>query len=161
MLAHIAGVFSLCIAATIAGPIVARQACTNEMKINACKAEIQTIRSHSLADAAKIPLAPLATRTFYVTPSELGGVTLPPINVGITADTVRGELVALATILNAGVPQGSDSYIVNPNGTVTSDFIQTDRVALPSEQVREIHEFNDACQITKITGYVHGKLLGL
>lgn len=49
---------------------------------------------------------------------------LPPVNVGFTAETVRAELVLLATLLNAGVPQGSDSYIVNSNGTVTSDFIQ-------------------------------------
>lgn len=51
-------------------------------------------------------------------------MTFPPINVGVTAETVRLELVALATALNADVPQGSDSYIVNNNGTVTSDFIQ-------------------------------------
>lgn len=58
-------------------------------------------------------------------PAELGGtVTLPPVNVGITADTVRLELVALATILNAGVPQGSGSYINNANGSVTVDYIQ-------------------------------------
>lgn len=49
---------------------------------------------------------------------------LPPVNVGFTAETVRAELVLLATLLDADVPQGSDSYIVNANGTVTSDFIQ-------------------------------------
>ena len=56
-------------------------------------------------------------------PAELG-TQLPPVNVGVTATTVRLELVGLATVLDAGVPQGSDSYIVNSNGTVTSDFIQ-------------------------------------
>ena len=53
-----------------------------------------------------------------------GGVALPPVNVGVTADTVRSELVGLATVLNAGVPAGSVQYIDNTNGTVTSDFVQ-------------------------------------
>ncbi|KAL9593357.1 MAG: hypothetical protein Q9219_007588 [cf. Caloplaca sp. 3 TL-2023] len=48
--------------------------------------EIKTIHSYSALDAAQIPLAPLASRTFFITPSELGGaVTLPPVNVGVTA----------------------------------------------------------------------------
>ena len=51
-------------------------------------------------------------------------MTLPPANVGVAAGTVRAELVALATVLNAGVPPGSVSYINNANGSVTSDFIQ-------------------------------------
>lgn len=54
-------------------------------------------------------------------------MTTPPINTGVTADTVRAELVLLATVLDAGVPEGSDSYIVNQNGTVTADFIQVSR----------------------------------
>lgn len=49
--------------------------------------------------------------------------------------------------------------------TVTSEtdvlFLQTDRLVLPAVQVREIHEFNDACEITKITGYVNGPLVDL
>lgn len=111
-------------------------------------------------------------------PSELGGaVTLPPINVGVTADTVRQELVVLATVLNAGVPPNSVSYTNNANGSVTVDFIQvyrclipenhcltndikTDRIVLPRSSVREIHEFNQStCQITRITGYVHGNVI--
>ena len=82
-----------------------------------------------------------------------------PINVGVTADTVRAELVILATALNAGVPQGSDKYQVNANNTVTVDFIQTDRIALPRTHVREIHRIDTStCQISKIVGYVHGPL---
>jgi hypothetical protein len=34
--------------------------------------------------------------------------------------------------------------------------MQTDNIALPYVHVREIHEFNDACEITSILGYVHG-----
>ena len=122
------------------------------MKIAAIKQEIKTISSHSAVDAALIPLAPLASRTFLITygppvlhfefagflfkltqdmkhrPSELGGgVTLPPVNVGVTAATVRVDLVALATAINANVPGGETAgtdYIVNANGTVTSDFVQ-------------------------------------
>ena len=82
-----------------------------------------------------------------------------PINVGVTADTIRQELVVLATVLNAGVPAGSDTYICNANGTVTSDFIQTDQIALPMTHVREVHSFDDSqCEISKIIGYVHGPL---
>ena len=58
-------------------------------------------------------------------PQELG-VALPPINVGVAADIIRAELVALATALNAKVPGGETAgtkYIVNANGTVTSDFV--------------------------------------
>ena len=47
-----------------------------------------------------------------------------PANVGVTAATVRSELVVLATALNAGVPASSVRYIFNANGTATSDFIQ-------------------------------------
>lgn len=54
-------------------------------------------------------------------------MTLPPVNVGVTAGTVRLELVTLATVLNAGVPQGSDSYINNANGSVTVDYLQVRR----------------------------------
>ena len=63
-----AGVLTLLMAATtLATPLTTRATCTDTDKINACKAEIQTIRSHSADDAAKIPLAPLASRTFYIT----------------------------------------------------------------------------------------------
>lgn len=37
--------------------------------------------------------------------------------------------------------------------------IQTDRIALPRVQVREIHYFNEACQIAEIIGFVHGSLI--
>lgn len=153
--------------------------CRCDDKIAAVKQEIATIRSHTLADANKIPLTPAATRTFLITyafplsppnssmlltnsrPNELNAATVP-INVGVTADTVRTELVVLATALNAGVPQGSDSYTCNANGTVTVDYVQTDVVALPRSQVREIHSFDDeACQISNIIGYVHGALTGV
>ena len=58
----------------------------------------------------------------YRRPDELG-VTLPPINVGVTAGTVRAELVALGTALNARVPGGA-RYVQNADGTVTANFIQ-------------------------------------
>lgn len=44
------------------------------------------------------------------------------VNVGVTADTVRAELVSLATVLNAGVK--NPHVYCNANGTATSDFIQ-------------------------------------
>ncbi|KAI1357764.1 hypothetical protein F5Y08DRAFT_323443 [Xylaria arbuscula] len=136
-----------------------RQACTYARRQSGVAQEIKTISSHFLADAAEIPLAPLASRTFFVTPSELG-VALPPINVGLTADTVRTELVILGAVLNANVPAHSVHYINNSNGSVTVDFIQIDSNVLPHEQVREIHEFDQrSCQITKITGYVHGPVI--
>jgi hypothetical protein len=89
------------------------------------------------------------------------------VNVGVTADTVRAELVSLATVLNAGVK--NPHVYCNANGTATSDFIQvsfikrqsqragadterTDRIALPYCHVRELHTFNAACQIKTIVG---------
>ncbi|KAF2482868.1 hypothetical protein BDY17DRAFT_309974 [Neohortaea acidophila] len=139
----------------------ARQSCTFAQKVAGIQHEIDTITSHSFTDANQIPLAPLATRTFLVTPAELGGkVTLPPINVGVTAETVRAELVGLATVLFASVPGPNHAtYINNANGSVTADFIQNDNIVLPSEHVREIHYFNSDCQITEILGYVNGPLI--
>jgi hypothetical protein len=79
--------------------------------------------------------------------------------VGVTAETIRKELVVLATALDAGVPQGSDQYTVSSNDTVTVDYIQTDRLALPRVNVREVHSFDvSSCRIAKIVGYVHGPL---
>lgn len=152
-----------------------RNSCTAAQRIAAVKAEIATIRSHTAADAAKIPLTETASRTFFVTyvnsrsprfailtvsgrPDEANAVAVP-VNVGVTAETVRSELVVLATALNAGVPEGSDHYTVNPNNTVTVDYIQTNRIALPRVNVREIHSIDTStCQISKIVGYVHGPL---
>ena len=120
---------SLCSVFTSAHPVESSQleerqgGCTFEQKKAAIQAEINTITSHSLADAAKIPLDPLASRTFYITPSELG-ITLPPVNVGVTAGTVRTELVALGTALGAAVPGNKATYIQNSDGSVTSNFIQ-------------------------------------
>lgn len=65
-------------------------------------------------------------------PNELPEVTLE-VNVGVTAETVRLELVALATALDAGVPKNSVHFINNANGTVTSDFIQVRIVLLLEE----------------------------
>lgn len=111
--------------------------CTFEQKTAAIQAEINTISSHSLSDANKIPLDPLASRTFYITPSELG-VTLPPVNVGVTAGTVRTELVALGTALGAAVPGNKATYIDNGDGSVTSNFIQ---VRLSSRAVRGLRYY--------------------
>ena len=78
---------------------------------------------------------------------------------GVNRPTTVGVLVGLGTFLQAGVPQGSDHYQVNHNGTVTVDYIQTDGVVLQEVDVREIHSFDEAaCQITGITGYVRGSL---
>lgn len=52
------------------------------------------------------------------------------VNAGVTAAGVRTELVALATALNAGV-EDAHVFCDNNNGTATSDYIQTDRIALP------------------------------
>lgn len=72
--------------------------------------------------------------------------------------STRAVLVVLGAILEADVPQGSDHYTVNPNGTITVDYIQTDGIALQKVDVREIHSFNDNCQITGITGYIRGNI---
>ncbi|KAK5696074.1 hypothetical protein LTR97_008494 [Elasticomyces elasticus] len=157
-------IYLMCAAALAHGsPIQERtsssSSCSSAARIAAVKAEIQTIRSHTVADAAKIPLTPFASRTFIITPNEVNAVTLPPVNVGVTADTVRAELVILATAINAGVPVGSDKYQVNSNNTVTVDYVQTDVIALPRSQVREIHTIDPStCQISNILGYVHGAL---
>lgn len=44
-----------------------RAGCTFAMKKAAIQHEIDTISSHSFSDANQIPLAPTASRTFYVT----------------------------------------------------------------------------------------------
>lgn len=36
--------------------------------------------------------------------------------------------------------------------------VKTDTLLLPYVHVREVHEFNDACEITSIVGYIHGDL---
>ncbi|KAM3425770.1 hypothetical protein BST61_g7700 [Cercospora zeina] len=142
----------------------AAPACTSDRKISAIKQELRTIISHSFADAALIPLAPLASRTFIIMPTELQAFLAVgvPANVGFTAETVRAELVALATALDADVPGGPDDgavFTVNGNGTVTVDFVQTDRIVLPRVDVREIHAFNERCEITKILGFVRGNVI--
>ena len=54
---------------SLAMPLVGARTstCSSESRIAAVKAEIATIRSHTEADAAKIPLTPTASRTFFVT----------------------------------------------------------------------------------------------
>lgn len=52
---------------SIATPFEEQAACSCAKKKAAMNAELKTIGSHSAADAAKIPLDPLATRSFYVT----------------------------------------------------------------------------------------------
>lgn len=49
------------------GALEERTSCSFEQKKAAIQAEIKTISSHSASDAAKIPLDPLASRTFYIT----------------------------------------------------------------------------------------------
>lgn len=79
--------------------------------------------------------------------------------MGTTASTIGTELVAPATALNADVPQGSDSYRVNANGTVTVDYVQINRIALPKVDARGVHNFNLAShRISRIVGYVNGPL---
>jgi hypothetical protein len=48
-------------------PLEERASCSCSKKLAALNAELKTIASHSAADAAKIPLDPLASRTFFVT----------------------------------------------------------------------------------------------
>lgn len=68
-------------------------------------------------------------------------------------------MVSLGTVLEAGVPEGSDHYTVNKNGSITVDYIQTDGIALQRVDVREVHSFNDdSCEITGIDGYVRGNV---
>lgn len=59
-------------------------------------------------------------------PSELKGAVTLPVNVGVDATTIRAELVALATLLLAGVKgyPGGQTYTVNANGSVTADLVQ-------------------------------------
>lgn len=80
------------------------------------------------------------------------------VPAGVDALSTRAVLVVLGAILEADVPKGSDHYTVNPNGTITVDYIQTDGIALQKVDVREIHSFNDDCQITGITGYIRGNI---
>lgn len=80
------------------------------------------------------------------------------VTAGVDALSTRAVLVVLGAILEADVPQGSDHYTVNPNGTITVDYIQTDGIALQKVNVREIHSFDDDCQITGITGYIRGNI---
>lgn len=78
---------------------------------------------------------------------------------GVDATTTRAVLVGLGIVLDAGVPQGSDRYTVNGNGSVTVDYIQTDGIALQKVDVREIHSFDEqSCEISGIVGYVRGSL---
>lgn len=59
----------LSLAASVsAAAIESRQtSCTFEQRRAGVQQEIATIRSHTLEDANKIPLAPLASRTFFIT----------------------------------------------------------------------------------------------
>jgi hypothetical protein len=63
------GIVALLAAATVAAPLELdeRASCSCSTKLAALNAELKTIASHSAADAAKIPLDPLASRTFFVT----------------------------------------------------------------------------------------------
>lgn len=80
-----------------------------------------------------------------------------PVTVGITAETLRLELVLLATALNAGVPMGSDNYTSNANRTVTVDSVQTDDLALQRVKVREIRSLDKkVCEISSIVEFVVG-----
>lgn len=49
--------------------------CSFAKKRAAVQAELTTIASHSFADAEKIPLDPLASRTFYLTYVDLSSIT--------------------------------------------------------------------------------------
>lgn len=53
--------------------------CSFQQKVAGIQAEINTISSHSFADADQIPLAPLATRTFLVTYDEPSSPLHSPI----------------------------------------------------------------------------------
>ncbi|CEJ87756.1 hypothetical protein VHEMI04505 [[Torrubiella] hemipterigena] len=145
------------LALATAGWLVEGKICSDQNKIAGVMSEIKTIRSHSVADAEAIPYAPEAYRVFTITPNETKPVSVF-VPAGVDALTTRAVLVSLGTLLEAGVPQGSDHYSVNPNGTVTVDYIQTDGIALQKVDVREIHSFNSDCQITGITGYVRGNV---
>lgn len=174
-----------------------RTTCSPDDRIAAVKKEIATIGSHTAADAATIPLAPFASRTFFVTSVSLfhrktkphtdervcrqtqrskrnihpyqrrrhsfdrantSTSLLHPLNLS-SSDDLNIQLVVLATVLNADVPQGSDSYTVNANGSVTVDYIQTNRIALPQVDVREVHTFDLAtCRTERIVGFVFGPL---
>lgn len=84
-------------------------------------------------------------------PNELPDVTLK-INVGFSAETVRTELVLLATALDAGVPPSSIHFINNGNGTVTSDFIQ---VSAPASCMMLQNASANACNLRPIESYYH------
>ena len=54
-------------ALTAAAPLEERAVYSPEHRNATVKKEIATVRSHSAADAAKIPLTPPTSRTFFVT----------------------------------------------------------------------------------------------
>lgn len=102
-------------------------------------------------------MSSLITKDASCSPNETKPISVF-VPAGVNAFTTRAVLLILGRVLDAGVPEGSDHYTVNDNGTVTVDYIQTDGVALQRVDVREIHSFNAACQITGITGYVRGNV---
>jgi len=60
-------VFSLAASASAAALQNRQASCTFERRRAGVQQEIATIRSHTIEDANKIPLAPLASRTFFIT----------------------------------------------------------------------------------------------
>ncbi|CAK1354699.1 unnamed protein product [Cercospora beticola] len=140
------------------GAAVGQAPCTPARRLAGVKQLVRTIETHRFEDAAKIPLDPRVTRVVTVYPTELGGNVPVPVPAGIDAASVRLVLVGGGQALFSGVED--PSYIINQNGSVTFDLIQTDFTALPYTKFREIHEYDlNTCLMTKIVGYGFGDLL--
>ncbi|KAF2215019.1 hypothetical protein CERZMDRAFT_82893 [Cercospora zeae-maydis SCOH1-5] len=87
----------------VAAPQVNSGPCTPERRIAGTAQLVKTIESHSITDAAQIPLALLASRTAFLKDTELGPESTIPVTLGVTGDTVRAILVSAATAINARV----------------------------------------------------------
>ncbi|KAM3416021.1 hypothetical protein BST61_g9508 [Cercospora zeina] len=149
---------SLILAAWAFAAAIAQEACTPERRLAGVQQLLRTIETHRSEDAAKIPLDPGVTRLVTVYPNELGGNVPVPVPAGFDAASVRLVLVGGGQALFSGVE--NPTYIINSNGSVTFDLIQTDFTALPYTQFREIHEYDlDTCLMTDIIGFGFGDLL--
>ncbi|KAM3418449.1 hypothetical protein BST61_g4435 [Cercospora zeina] len=141
-----------------AAPQVNTGPCTPERRIAGTAQLVKTIESHSISDAAQIPLAFLASRTAFLKDTELGPSSTVPVSLGVTAVTVRAILVSAATAISARVLDAR--YSVNSNGSVTADFIQPDFPVLRCLVVKEIHDYDlDSCEIVRSTVYGFGKIV--
>ncbi|CAK1355697.1 uncharacterized protein RHO25_000634 [Cercospora beticola] len=159
---HILSYLLLSATVVLGGPLAEPQRsngpCTPERCIAGTAQLVKTIESHSIADAAKIPLALLSSRTAFLKDTELGPESTIPVSLGVTGAGVRAVLVSAATAINARVLNAR--YSVNANGSVTADFIQPDEPVLRCLVVKEIHDYDlETCEIIRSNVYGFGKII--